>query len=160
MTSTVRYKYVKNQTNQILTADNFVSSCMISNDGDDRQFKIVKRMVTAADIGTAVGQIGNYNGAILDVIQSGQNVLWVQCTICRGTMTNPNGYDSIDNQVYPIPTPTIQTQLQFALYPENIIRVIDISEGTAAAIRDGDIITAFIVTGYPQLPSDVMNPYP
>ena len=59
MTSSVRYKYIKNTTATPLTVDNFVSNCLINSDGDDKQCKFVKRIITAADIGTNPGQIGD-----------------------------------------------------------------------------------------------------
>lgn len=160
MTSTVRYKFVKNKTTQPLTVDNFSSNCMLTNDGDDRQMKFVKRIITVADIGTDPGEIGHYQGAILDVIPPGCNVLWVQGSIFRGTESNPSGYNMIDNQVNPIPDPTGETDVQFALLADNSVHVIDISQGTPSAIRVNDTITAFIFIGYPQFSDDVMNIYP
>lgn len=159
MTSSVRYKYVKNQTTEPLTADNFVSNCFVSNDGDDKQYKFVKRIVTAADIGTDPGQIGNVYGAILDMIPITSDVLWFEANVYRAVniVNSMTPYQNLDGDIPEYPAAT-QSQLLFGLGLDGSIRAIDKVQGTAAAIAIGDIITAKIIIGTRQFTSDVMNP--
>ena len=108
MTSSVRYKYIKNTTATPLTVDNFVSNCLINSDGDDKQCKFVKRIITAADIGTNPDQIGHSYGAILDLIPMTSNVLWVEASVFRaGTVTQQGMtlYNNIVSDIDPLAIP-------------------------------------------------------
>lgn len=166
MTSSVRYKYIKNTTATPLTVDNFVSSCLINSDGDDKQRKFVKRIITDADIGTNPDQIGHSYGAILDLIPMTSNVLWVEASVFRAGDVIQQGmtlYNNIVSDINPLtiaatPTNITQTTLNFGVGLDNSIRMHDKTQGTASAIASGDIVTATIILGTTQFPSDVMNP--
>ncbi|HQZ50069.1 MAG TPA: hypothetical protein PLF17_06080 [Chitinophagaceae bacterium] len=166
MTSSVRYKYVKNTTATPLTVDNFVSSCLINSDGDDKQCKFVKRIITAADIGTNPGQIGEAYGAILDLIPITSNVLWFEANVFRAGTVIQQGmtlYNNIVSDIDPLAIPATpanitQTTLNFGVGIDNSLRMHDKSQGTASAIAAGDIVTAIIILGTTQFSSDVMNP--
>lgn len=166
MTSSVRYKYIKNTTATPLTVDNFVSSCLINSDGDDKQCKFVKRIITAADIGTNPGQIGEAYGAILDVIPITSNVLWFEANVFRPGTVIQQGmtlYNNIVSDITPLtiaatPTTITQTTLNFGIGLDNTLRIFDKGHDTASAIAIGDIVTAKIILGTTQFPSDVMNP--
>lgn len=150
MTSSVRYKYIKNTTATPLTVDNFVSSCLMNGDGDDKQRKIVKRIITAADIGTNPDQIGHSYGAILDLVPITSNVLWVHGNVFRPGTVPQEGTTFYDNIVS-------ETMLNFGVGLDNSIRMHDKEEGTAFAVAAGDIVVATIILGTTQFPSDVMN---
>jgi len=166
MTSSVRYKYIKNTTATPLTVDNFVSNCLINSDGDDKQCKFVKRIITAADIGTNPGQIGESYGAILDLIPITSNVLWFEANVFRAGNVIQQGmtlYNNIVSDIDPLAIPATpanitQTTLNFGVGLDNSIRIHDKAQGTASAIASGDIVTAMIILGTTQFPSDVMNP--
>ncbi len=164
--STVRYKFIKNQTTTPLTIDNFASNCMLKNDGDDRQEKFVKRVITIADIGGDPGELGDPYGAILDIIPPGYNVLWFQADVYRPGDVKQQGstyYNNIVSDITPLSLPAVpatitQTTLNFLLGQDNSLRINDKGWQTASSIQEGDIITAKIIIGYSQFPTDVMNP--
>ncbi len=156
MTTTARYKFVENTLGAAFTLANFP----YSNDGDDKPFKVIKRAVVAADVGTGAGQLGHASGAIIDVIPATTNVLWALGFVSRplaavGGMTP---YKNMQGVTVPVVTPLTQMQLQIGLGTDNTIRGIDgnASAGTSA-IATGDIITILLFTGSPIDPSDAMN---
>lgn len=151
MTTSTRYKFVKNALGVPLTIANFP----VTNDGDDRQTKTVKRVLSAADIGTAAGQIGNASGCIVDVIPSGYNVLWVEGLTWR-PLTAVGGakpYMLMDNNVI---AATI-VEIEYMLGLDNTIRAIDVGQGGGSALAIGDIITVKLTIGAAQDTLDSMN---
>ena len=86
MTTSVRYQNVQNTLGIALTSANFP----YLGDGDDKQFKVIKRQLSAADIGIGAGQIGNASGAIIGVAPSTANVLWIEALIYRPASSRGN----------------------------------------------------------------------
>jgi hypothetical protein len=155
MTSSVRYKHVENKLGVALTKSNFP----YTTDGDDKQFKVIKRIVADADVGVGAGQLGNALGAILDVIPSTVNVLWVLGFVHRpdAAVGGVTPYINLIGKAFPIPTPLTQVNLEFALGLDNTIRAIDVGQGGTAAIISGDIITAILILGPKVDFDDTMN---
>lgn len=160
MTTSVRYQNVQNTLGIALTSANFP----YLGDGDDKQFKVIKRQLSAADIGIGAGQIGNASGAIIGVAPSTANVLWIEALIYRPATALGNGstpYDNITGRIFPVgatPVNTItQVKVQVYLGLDNTINAIDISQGTTAALAIGDYIIAKLFVGAPVDPSDRMN---
>jgi hypothetical protein len=161
MASSYRYKYVKNSSGAALTAANFP----VTNDGDDKQNKIVRHVLVAADIGTGAGQVGNAGGLILDVVPSNYNVLWFEVNIFRPTLSGGlNKYNSIDNAVVDITLDegayTIEAyDIAFWLGTDNTLRVYDKGNAQANAhLVAGDVLIGRVTLGQPQDTSDKMNP--
>ncbi len=159
MTTSVRYKFVKNATGAALTATTFP----MQGDGDDRQFRVVKHVLVAADIGTGAGQTGHASGMILDVLSSTTNPLWVLGFVSRPTaaVSGMVPYHNIDNASFTPAVPVTQIQAQFGIDANNVVRMIDanVAAGTAA-LAVGDVVTALIFIGAPQESADIMNPVP
>lgn len=152
MTSSVRYKYVNN-----LTANPYSSSSFpAQTDGDDKQFKFVRRVLGAADVGGTVGKTRDPLGAILDVIPPYYNVLWIQGITYRPSaqiVGNIRGYYTLDSA-------TIgghAVNIIYALNSDNTIRVIDDATDAAAYLAEGDVVTANIILGKQVDSNDVMN---
>jgi hypothetical protein len=153
MTTSVRYKNVANTLGAAFTLDNFP----FGSDGDDKQLKIVKRIIAAADIGTGAGQIGNALGAIVDIIPPTTNVIWFQLFIFRPLAGVPVPYKNLQGVVVTPAVPVAQFQVLGLLGTDNTIRAIDAAQGGTAAIAAGDIITAFAIIGQKQDSADSMN---
>jgi hypothetical protein len=66
MTLSIRYKEVTNTTGAPLTPAGISPS-----DGDDKQYRITTRILTAADIGANPGQSQDPEGCLIDVLRSG-----------------------------------------------------------------------------------------
>ena len=166
MTSSVRYKFIENNTVTPLTVDNFVSNCLINNDGDDKQVKFLKRIITDADIGNGAGQIGEPYGAILDVIPSTSTVLWFEINVYRPQTILQQGmtlYNNIDSDVTPlnlldVPSNISQVSFNFGLGLDNTLRIADKGYATPSAIVAGDVVTATIILGTKTSAFDKMNP--
>lgn len=142
MTSSVRYKFIKNSTVAPLTFANFP----VLNDGDDKQIKIVKHVLTANDIGTAAGQVGHSEGLILDIIPLNFNVLWIQGISYRQGATTAGG----THRRFLMDNATIGgdvADIQYGQNPDGSIRVIDIGQATAANLQQDDIVTAMVIIG-------------
>lgn len=152
-----RYKFVKNATAGALTVANFP----VTNDGDDKQEKFVKHVLTANDIGTAAGQIGNTSGLILDVIPVSYNVLWFEIGVYRPTNVGGiNQYNDLQNQIGTIDVDLTFTSFEvlFWLATDNTLRVFDKSHASLdTPLVAGDIITARVFIGPPQDSRDYMN---
>lgn len=158
MTSSVRYKHVENTLGAVLTTSNFP----YTTDGDDKQFKVVKRIVKEADVGTAAGQLGHALGAILEVVPSTMNVLWILGFVHRPVtpVSGVTPYENITGKIFPVGNPVTaitQVNVRTALGLDNTIRAIDVSQGTTAAIAAGDIITAVLMIGPKADFDDTMN---
>ncbi len=166
MTSTVRYKFVKNQTTTPLTISNFVSNCLINNDGDDRQERVIDRIITIADIGTNPGQLGDPFGAILDVIPITSTVLWFQVDVYRPEETTQQGmtiYNNYNSDVTPLslsgaPEILTQSSLGFGLALDNTLRIADKAHNTDSAIAVGDRVIGKVYIGAKPPIYDVMSP--
>ena len=149
MLGTIRYKFVKNKTGLPLTVENFKDI----NDGNDKQFKIVNRLIGAGDIGVDPGQTGHPDGAILDFIPSG-NVLFAEVSVFRPLLKTPGGmtpYNNMDNQVYDeldLDNKILSFEIQFGLMPsDNTIRIIDKKYGTFFELNEDDTVFSKIYFG-------------
>lgn len=166
MSSSVRYKFVENQTGVPLTVSNFAINTLTNTDGDDKQEKLIKRVITGADIGTAENQLGDPYGAILDIVPSTSTVLWFQVDVYRPESVVQQGttfYNNINSDVTPLTIPAVpitlfQTTLGFGLGLDNTLRIADKAHDTASAITVGDIVIAKLITGTKTSTFDVMNP--
>lgn len=157
MSSTIRYQFVENTLGVAFTLDNFP----YTSDGDDRQIKQVKRVVSAADVGTGAGQLGHAAGAILAVVPATSNVLWASATVYRPVTPVANvgtPYQDMTGVTVPVVTPLTQMQLKVVLGADNTIRGIDgnASAGTSAVVA-GDVIIVDMTLGAIQDSSDSMN---
>ncbi len=166
MTSSVRYKYIENQTTAPLTINNFVSNCLINNDGDDKQVKVIKRIITVADIGGDPGELGDNYGAILDVIPITSTVLWFSAEVYRpqaGKIQGMTLYNNVNSDIQPLTLPAVpmtltQTTLNFGLGLDNTLRISDKGWETAAALVVGDVVIAHVILGTKTSALDVMSP--
>lgn len=160
-----RYKYVQNSTDAGLTIANFP----VTNDGDNKQPKTIRRILTEEDIGTDPGQIGHTSGLILDVIPVNYNVLWFDVRTYKPVLVgvNPNEiytYNLLDNQVVAVtfddPDYEIESyEITFWLAKDNTLRVFDKGHlNPVAALVEGDHIVGNIIIGQPQDTRDKMNP--
>ncbi len=161
MTSTVRYKFVKNPSDtSAMLAPDFLNG----TDGDDKPEKVVKHVLSDGDIGTATGQIGHVSGLILDVIPFNYNILWFEIGVYRPALVGGsiNQYNDIQNQVGTINVNLTftSTEVEFWVATDNTIRVYDKSHGNVdgTEIASGDVIIAKIYIGTKQSILDVMNP--
>lgn len=160
MTSVVRYQNVENLLGVPFTAANFP----FQTDGDDRQEKVVKRVLAGADISTAAGGIGHALGAIIGMIPVTSNVLWVEGSVYRQGTTLSNGsipYSKINGVIFPVASPVTsitQVNVQFYLGLDGTIRAIDLSQGTTAALVATDLIVVRLMMGANVDPLDKMNP--
>lgn len=151
MTTSARYKFVKNTLGVPFTTNNFPSN----NDGDDKKVRLVKRILTASDIGTAAGQVGHAQGAILDVVPSGSNVLMIEGST----------YRRLDAVAGFIPISLLdngevgngRADIAYALGTDNTIRLIDYAYVSDAAVAAGDIVMVRITIGSVTDSSDSMN---
>lgn len=142
MVTSVRYKFIQNSTNAALTFANFP----VLTDGDDKQIKIVKHVLTDSDIGTGAGQTGHDEGLILDIIPLNLNVLWIQGLSYRISGTTAGG----THRRFLMDNATVGANIADIEYGRNSdgsIRVIDIGHATDANLQSGDIVTAMIITG-------------
>jgi hypothetical protein len=169
MPTDIRYKFTKNTTGAAIeTATAFVAE-NTSSDGDGKQRKVVRRILTAADIGTDEGQVGHANGLIVDVIPKTYNILFVQLLVWRksssdvGT-TGMYTYDLVQNQMFHSGgAVTGETLVVHGVMPsDNSIRVIDKDPNSAVVgvkLEEGDVIIADIFLGQAEDPLDLIN-YP
>lgn len=161
MASSFRYKYVQNSTAAALTLANFP----VTNDGDDKQEKFIRHVLTADDIGVDPGEIGNAGGLILDVIPVNYNVLWFDVTTFRPTAGGGiNRYNCLDNQVVGVtfddPDYVVESyETAFWVAADNTLRVQDrgIANPTAF-LAAGDVLIGRLVIGSAQDTRDHMNP--
>lgn len=153
MTATVRYKFIKNTTGQPLTVANFP----YKTDGDDKQYRFIRHILTAADIGTNPGQVGHLEGLILDLIPLNYNVIWFQVDIYRvDSVTTPEGtyiYDNVNNNVVSAPD---ELNMVFGLAKNNCLIVYDKDHTGTSPIRAGDTLTALVILGTRVSPFDSM----
>jgi hypothetical protein len=151
MTTSTRYKFVKNALGVPFTVSNFP----VSNDGDDRQVKQVKRVLSAIDIGVSTGKVGHPAGAIVDVIPNSSNVLFV-----KGLTYRPGA--AVDGFIPLIlmDNNTIGAaiaEINYALGTDNTIRVLDYGQGGDAALAIGDIVFVEVTLGATIDSLDSMN---
>lgn len=153
MSSSVRYKYVKN-----FNAGPLLASDLIGNDGDDKKERKIKRVVSAGDIGTAAGQLGHNYGALADILPMTETVLMVEGLVYRPGVAQQGmtPYNLVDNQIDAIP-PTTSAEISYGVGLDNSIRVIDKGHAGPAALDVGDVIMIRITIGTRQSSSDVMN---
>lgn len=151
MTTSVRYKFVNNSSGAVLSSTNFP----VSNDGDDRQVKFVKRVLTAIDIGTGAGKVGNAGGAIVDIIPNTYNVLWVEGHTYRpiAAVSGAKPHVLIDNDFIV----DAYAKISYTLGTDNTIIVTDLAQGTNAALAIGDIVTVKVIIGSVSDALDSMN---
>jgi len=161
MASSFRYKYVQNSTAGALTIANFP----VTNDGDDKQEKFIRHVLSANDIGTGAGQVGHIDGLILDVIPVNYNVLWFDVATFRPTTANGiSRYNPLDNQVeavtYVDPDYEVEAfESAFWLAADNTLRFYDKGHANANAhlIAD-DVLIVRLTIGSRQDTRDHMNP--
>lgn len=166
MSSSIRYKFVENKTEVPLTVFNFSENTLNSTDGDDKQQRLIKRVITTADIGTAANQLGDPYGAILDVVPNTSTVLWFQIDVYRPESVAQQGtifYNNVNSDVTPLTLTgdaqiLTQSTLGFGLGLDNTLRIADKAEGTASAIAIGDVVIARVIIGTQTSTFDVMNP--
>lgn len=153
MSSSFRYQYVQNATGAAITDPN---AFPVLTDGDDKQTKFIKHVLSAADIGNGVGQTGHAAGLILAVLPKNYDVRWIQGLSYRPTLTGGiNQYQLIDNATVAGPS---NIKPVYELYSDGTIRVVDSNYATAAArLAAGDVITAMVVIGTKQDIRDVMQ---
>ncbi len=151
MTTSVRYKFVNNTSGAVLSTTNFP----VNNDGDDRQVKFVKRVLSAIDIGTGAGKVGNAGGAIVDIISNNYNVLWVEGLTYRpiAAVSGAKPYVLIDNDFIV----DEYAKISYTLGINNTIIVTDLAQGTNAALAIGDIVTLKVTLGSVSDKNDSMN---
>jgi len=141
MTSSIRYKFIKNDTVAPFTLSTFPGL----SDGDDKQVKFVRHVLTATDIGNAPGQTGHANGLILDFVNLNYNILWVNGATFRPT----NKIDGIqfmllvDNGAFN----GDEANIQYGVGADGSIRVEDVGYGTGAALLADDVVTAIVIIG-------------
>lgn len=160
MASSFRYKYVQNSTAGALTRANFP----VVNDGDDKQEKFIRHVLSRNDIGVGAGQIGNAGGLILDVIPANYNVLWFDVTTFRPTAGGGiNRYNCLDNQVVSVtfddPDYVVESyEVAFWVAADNTLRVQDRGIANPTAILQfGDVLIGRLVIGSAQDSRDYMN---
>lgn len=155
MTTTVRYQYVENTLGAAFTLDNFP----YTSDGDDKQVKVVRRIVAAADLGTAAGQLRHASGAIACVVPATSNVLMVEASVQRPVTAIGNmiPYKNITGIVSPIPTPTAQLDVRVALGEDNTIRIIDAGASAGVQLATDDVVIVKLTLGPRENSSDDLN---
>ena len=156
MSSVIRYQFVNNpSTTGPLTVDKFT----LNTDGDDVQNKRVKRVLSAGDIGSNPGQVGDPYGAIVTIVPMTQTVLMVQGSVYRpGVQQNGmTPYNPIDNQVEDVAPSLVAVEVLYGVGLDNTIRVIDKAHDTAP-LQVGDLIIVELTIGTRRNPLDVMNP--
>jgi hypothetical protein len=153
MTTSVRYKFVKNVSGAAFIDINVFP---VLNDGDDKKFIFLKRILTAADIGTAAGQSRHALGIMLDVMSLTTNVLWVRGDSFRplAAVSGVIPYLRLDDRW---PDGVNDVRLRYALGLDNTIRVIDAGAVASTYLAAGDIVTAQILIGSQQDSADSMN---
>lgn len=156
MVTSVRYKFVQNTTGAALTTSNFPNQ----TDGDDKQSKIIRHPLVAADFGGGAGQIDNAGGLILDILPINYNVLLFEVSVYRPS--NVGGviqYNSLDNQLASIDfvAHTFDTtEVFFWVDSENSLRVVDKGHAGDGALQVGDFIVGKVVMGTRQNPLDFL----
>ena len=155
MSTVARYQYIQNTLGTAFTTANF----NYTTDGDDRPFKVIKRELAAADIGTGSGQVRNASGAIVTVIPATTNVLWFLGFVTRPQtpVSGMTPYVNLQGLISPLPNPTNQENYQFGLGTDNTIRIIDAGGIAGVQLAAGDIVTILLLTGPPIDPADQMN---
>jgi len=149
MTTSVRYKFVQNATGAALTAATFPNQ----TDGDDKQSKMIRHPLVAADFGGGAGQIDNTGGLILDVMPINYNILWFDLDVFRPTNVGGiNQYNSISNQLVSIDgvANTFEaSEFVFWVAADNTLRIYDKSNALTAPapLQIGDVIVAHVVMG-------------
>ena len=156
MLGTIRYKDIRNTTGAVLTASNFPNF----TDGEDKQFKEVKRTIAGLEVGTGAGQTRNASGIILDIIASGYDVLMIQIFVVApltkiGLQTPYQTVDSLGQGTFPI---TSQNSLKWFVDLDNSIRVVDLGGAAETRIGAGYIINAYITLGKSDTALDTLNP--
>lgn len=151
MTTTVRYKFVENTTGNAFTKESFLDL----TDGEDRQLRIIKRVLSADDIGEQPGETGHDYGAIVDVIPSNYNVLWFQGTIYRknGAIQGSTLYNPVDNQYNSDDVSSFEAE--YFLGTDNTLRVRSVDDDLPCFI--GDVVTFFVILGPRTNPNDKVN---
>jgi hypothetical protein len=166
MPTDIRYKFNKNTTGAALATTAAFFAENLSNDGDGKQLKIVKRQLRTGDIGVNPGQIGHANGLILDVIPKTYNILFVMAFVFRKSSNDVGStgmypYDFQQGQiVHNEGAVTGQSNMISGVMPsDNSIRVIDkgVAGAPPAPLDVGDTICALVILGQAEDPLDLMN---
>lgn len=141
MTATVRYKSVLNTTGEVLYPGDIPTK-----DGDDKQFRIVRRVLAAADIGDEEGQTQhNPDGALVCAISLTENVLSVTGRTYRNGVL-------IDGTVFGGAAHVNITQSAIRYFVSDgatlrHIRVRDLGTVAQTQIAAGDVIVVELITG-------------
>jgi hypothetical protein len=134
MTASVRYKVVTNTTGAALTA-----AGIVGNDGDDKQYKVIARRLTAADIGNAAGQTQNATGALVYALPEGSKAASV--LLVKG-VTYRNGR-MIDNLV----NAAAANIPNFAYRQVGLNIVVLDTAGTGMQLAADDLVVVELVIG-------------
>jgi len=149
MSSSLRYKFVKNTTGAVITDPTVFSG----PDGDNKQEKLIRRVLVTGDIGNAAGQVGEAAGLIVDTLPKGYNVLWIQGLCYR---PNASAYTLLDN--FTGAGPLLVTLAYKINTTDNTVRVINTSyaAGAGARLAVDDVVTIRLVMGKQENSADVL----
>lgn len=160
MTTTVRYQFINGQAVPTVVA-NFPSN----NDGDDKQEKIIRRVITAGDIGTTIGLIGYVGsgttnpGALVGIIPQGQIVLSLEWHLQRPSSVAINGMTEYTNieAIRPNMAEPDFVNIRVGVATDNTIRVRDTVPNADGAVIAGDILIVRVILGQRENALDVLN---
>jgi len=159
MLGTIRYKNVRNTTGAVFTASNFSDF----TDGEDRQIKHVRRVLSEIDIGEDDGKTQSENGVILTVFIPNHNILWVDITVTRPVqgekVLGGQVYSVISNGIaFPIPNPQNFFNISWCVDSNNCLRLFDQGIAEEVQLKENDVINCIITLGEPSNSFDRINP--
>lgn len=79
MSTSVRYKEITNATGAVFSSANLPAG----GDGNDKQYRIIKRTLAAIDVGTDTGKTRGTDGCIVDQLPASANVLSIEGSTYR-----------------------------------------------------------------------------
>lgn len=157
MTDSVRYKFIKNTTGAAITT---ATAFPYLNDGDDKTRRVIKRLLTADDIGTGAGQTQHADGVIVDVVPTGYNVLLATVMPLHTAYNAPRTeYDNLTNQLLSInggASTFITFDIVWWIHSDNTLRVHD-KGGAGAKLAANDLLVCELVIGPKENPVDLIN---
>ena len=137
MSTSVRYKLVTNNTGAALTAVG-----VNSGDGDDKLYRVIKRVFAAADIGANAGQTQEAHGCIVDILPPGTNVLALEGSAYK---VNAGAVRRLDNLT--LNAGAQIASLSYSVDVNSAVRVVDAGNNAAVQLAANDYIVIKLTIG-------------